>query len=84
LSPSAAHRPLDEYTTCPRCQGSGHWPPSKYAEAHNRQGNCYWCDGYGELTKAEMSEHLAKQKQRRLDMMRLGPDERRHLTKWDA
>jgi DnaJ-class molecular chaperone len=82
--PSAAPRPLDEYVTCPRCQGMGYWPPSNYHLAYHRQGNCDWCGGYGELTKGEMQAHLLKQKQRRLDLMNKTPDERKRSTKWDT
>lgn len=82
MSPDAAPA-VDDYATCPRCEGTGYWPPSRMATAHHRQGDCDWCYGYGGLTRTVMGELLAAQKQRRLDMIRMSPVERKRLTKWD-
>lgn len=71
------------YTACPRCKGTGYWPPHGHQDHRRTAGQCDWCGGYGALTKAELADYLRAQKQRRLDMLAMSPDQRRALTKWD-
>jgi hypothetical protein len=78
--------PADDIHTCPRCRGTGTWPPSRImSDLSDRMKfspyRCDWCEGYGALTRAEMYQHLAAQKKRRLRVERLTPEERRRVTK---
>lgn len=63
----------DDLTGCPRCQGSGSWPPSRL----RGHPTCDWCGGYGQLTRRELHHQLREQKARRLRLERMTPAERK-------
>lgn len=76
--------PPDEWVRCPRCFGTGSWPPAVHHVGTGLIPRCDWCAGCGELTRAELAEFLRAQKQRRIDAMRMTPDERNRKAKWDS